>query len=46
VREPGFIAWAKKRKVVLHPLNAQEFTQVIEATYLKAVKFQTMLTEK
>ncbi len=46
VKEPGFLDWAKKKKVVLHPLNAQEFGQVIEATYPKAVKFQTMLGEK
>lgn len=46
VKEPGFVEWAKKRKVVLHPLSAQEFTRVVEATYPKAIKFQTMLTEK
>ncbi|OGP55875.1 MAG: hypothetical protein A2162_11405 [Deltaproteobacteria bacterium RBG_13_52_11b] len=46
VKEPGFMEWAKKRKVVLHALTAQEFSQVVEATYPKAIKFQTMLTEK
>jgi len=46
VKEPGFVEWAKKRKVVLHPLTSREYNSVVETTYLKAVKFQQMLTEK
>jgi len=46
VKEPGFVEWAKKRKVVLHPLTSREYNSVVEATYQKAVKFQQMLTEK
>lgn len=46
VKEPGFVEWAKKRRVVLHSLTAQEYGKIIEATYPKAIKFQTMLMDK
>lgn len=46
VKEPAFVEFAKKRQMVLSPMNDQEFRQVIEATYPKVEKFQGMLKEK
>ncbi len=46
VQEPGFIEFSKKRKMLLHPLNGQEFRQIVESTYPKVEKFQTMLKEQ
>jgi tripartite-type tricarboxylate transporter receptor subunit TctC len=45
VKEPGFVEWAKRRKVVLHPLTSREYNSLVETTYQKAVKFQQMLAE-
>jgi tripartite-type tricarboxylate transporter receptor subunit TctC len=45
VKEPEYLEWAKKRQMVLHPLGAQEFAKVVEQTYPKVEKFQTMLKE-
>jgi tripartite-type tricarboxylate transporter receptor subunit TctC len=46
VQEPAFIEFAKKRRMVIHPLSSQEFRQVVEVTYPKVEKFQSMLKEK
>jgi tripartite-type tricarboxylate transporter receptor subunit TctC len=46
VKEPAFIEFTKKRQMVLQPLNGQEFRQIVEATYPKVEKFQSMLAEK
>jgi tripartite-type tricarboxylate transporter receptor subunit TctC len=46
IKEPGFIEFAKRRQMVLHPLSSQEFRQVVESTYPKVEKFQSMLKEK
>jgi tripartite-type tricarboxylate transporter receptor subunit TctC len=46
VQEPGFIEFTKKRKMLLFPLNAQEYREIVESTYPKVEKFQTMLKEK
>jgi tripartite-type tricarboxylate transporter receptor subunit TctC len=45
VKEAAFIEWATKRKMVLHPLNAQEFSRVVSDTYPKVEKFKEMLKE-
>jgi len=45
VKEPVFIEWANKRKMVLHPLNAQEFSKVVSDTYPKVEKFKDMFKE-
>ena len=46
IKEPAFIEFAKRRQMVLHPLNSQEFRQIVELTYPKVEKFQSMLKEK
>ena len=46
VKEPGFIDWAKKNKVVLTPMGSKEFHSVKEDTHLKVEKFQNMLKEE
>jgi tripartite-type tricarboxylate transporter receptor subunit TctC len=46
IKEPAFVEFAKRRRMVLHPLSSQEFRQVIMATYPKVEKFQSMLKEK
>lgn len=46
VKEEGFIDFAKKRKMVIHPLSSEEYKRVVEATYPKVEKFQEMLKEK
>ncbi len=45
VKEPAFIEWANRRKMVLHPLNAQEFSKVVSDTYPKVEKFKDMFKE-
>jgi tripartite-type tricarboxylate transporter receptor subunit TctC len=45
VKEPVFIEWANKRKMVLHPLSAQEFSKVVSDTYPKVEKFKDMFKE-
>jgi len=46
VKEPEYIEWTKKAKIVLQPLSAKEFGQVVEATYPKVEQFKEMLQEK
>jgi len=46
VKEPGFVEFTKKRLMLLYPMNSQEYRQIVEATYPKVEKFQTMLKEK
>ena len=45
VKEPGFIEFAKKRKLILSPLNTQEFAKAVTETYPEVEKFQQMLKE-
>jgi len=45
VREPAFMEFAKRRKMVFNPLNAQEFAKAVTETYPKVEKFQQMLKE-
>lgn len=45
INEPAFIEFAKKRKMVLHPLSAQEFSKVVSDTYPKVEKFKDMFKE-
>ncbi|MFB3887301.1 MAG: tripartite tricarboxylate transporter substrate binding protein [Thermodesulfobacteriota bacterium] len=45
VKEPGFVEWAKRRKMVLHSLTGQEFAKVLLDTYPKVEKFKDMLQE-
>jgi tripartite-type tricarboxylate transporter receptor subunit TctC len=44
VKEPGFIEFAKKRKMDIHPLNGQEFGAQIAEAYPLVEKYQNMLT--
>ena len=46
VKEPEYVEWAKKMKMVLHPLSAKEFGKVVEATYPKVEQFKDMLREQ
>ena len=43
VKEPGFIEFAKRRKLILNSLNAQEYVKAVMETYPKVEKFQQML---
>lgn len=46
VKEPGFIEWAKRNKVVLTPMGSKEFSGTKEDAYLKLEKYQNMLKEE
>lgn len=46
IKEPDYLEWAKRRLMVIHPMNSQELRQHIEATYPLVEKFQGMLKEK
>jgi len=46
VREPDYIEWAKKRKMVIHPLNAQEFGKAVAEAYPNVEKFKEMFKEQ
>jgi tripartite-type tricarboxylate transporter receptor subunit TctC len=43
VKEPGFIDFAKKRKMVIYPLNSQEYGKAIAAMYPLVEKYQEIL---
>jgi len=45
VKEPGFIEFAKKRRMVLRSLNAEQFGKVLMGAYPMVEKFQQMLKE-
>ena len=45
VKEPQYIEWAKKRKMVLRSMSAQVFGKNLLDTYPRVEKFQTMLKE-
>ncbi len=45
VKEANFVDWPKKRKMVIKPLNAQEFGKDIAESYPKVEKIQQMLKE-
>ncbi len=45
VKEPGYIEWAKKRKMVIHTNNAQEVGKIVRETYPLVEKYQQMLKE-
>ena len=44
-REPNFLDWAKKRKMVIKPMNAQEFGKEIVESYPKVEKIHHMLKD-
>jgi len=46
VKESDYLEWAKRRLMVIHPMNSQELKQLIENTYPLVEKFQGMLKEK
>jgi len=46
IKEPAFIEFAKRRQMVLHLMSSQEFRQIVDLTYPKVEKFQSMLKEK
>lgn len=45
IKEPAYMEWAKKRKMVIHHLNSQEFGKVLMETYPQVEKFQHRLKE-
>jgi tripartite-type tricarboxylate transporter receptor subunit TctC len=45
VKDPAFIEWAKKRKMVLRSFRPQEFGKILLDTYPQVEKFQKMLSE-
>ena len=45
VKDPGFIDWAKKNKVVLTPMAGKEFRKIVDETYPTVEKFQNLLKE-
>jgi tripartite-type tricarboxylate transporter receptor subunit TctC len=45
VKEASFVDWAKKRKMVIKPLNPQEFGKNIVESYPKVEKIQQMLKD-
>jgi tripartite-type tricarboxylate transporter receptor subunit TctC len=45
VKEPGYIEWAKKRKMVIHTNNAQEVGKMVRETYPLVDKSPPMLKE-
>ncbi len=44
-KDPAFIDWAQKRKMVLRSYNAQEFGRTLLDAYPQVEKFQKMLSE-
>ena len=45
VKDPAFIEWAKKRKMVLRSIPSQEFGKILLDTYPQVEKYQKMLSE-
>ncbi len=45
VKEPGYIEWAQKVKVLIHPLTSQEYGRLVLDTYPKVEKCQHLLKE-
>jgi len=45
VKDPAFIEWAKKRKMVLRSFPSQEFGKILLDTYPQVEKYQKMLSE-
>jgi len=43
VKEPGYIEFAKKRKMAIHPLNSQEYGKAITEMYPIVEKYQQIL---
>lgn len=46
IKEPAYLEWAKRRLMVIHPMNSEELRKHIEATYPIIEKFQEKLKEK
>ena len=46
VKEPAYIEWAWKNYVIIDPLNAQEFSKEVEASYPRIEKVKEMLEEE
>lgn len=44
-KDPGFIDWARKNKVVLTPMSAKEFRKIVDDTYPMVEKYQGLLKE-
>ncbi len=45
VKDPAFVEWAKKRKMVLRSFTSQEFGKILLDTYPQVEKYQKMLSE-
>jgi tripartite-type tricarboxylate transporter receptor subunit TctC len=45
VKEPGYLDWAQKVRVVIHPLSAQEYAKLVADTYPQVEKVQQLLKE-
>ena len=45
IKEPKYIEWAKNRRIVILPLNAPEFGQMVNDAYPKVEKILPMLKE-
>lgn len=43
VKDAEFLEWAKRRQILIRPLNAKEFDKVTRETYLTVEKFQQLL---
>jgi len=44
-KDPAFVEWAKKRKMVLRSFASQEFGKILLDTYPQVEKYQKMLSE-
>lgn len=45
VKDPAFVDWAKKRKMVLRSFTSREFGKILLDTYPQVEKYQKMLNE-
>ena len=45
VKDPAFVEWAKKRRMVLRSFTSQEFGKILLDTYPQVEKYQKMLSE-
>ncbi|MDI6756371.1 MAG: tripartite tricarboxylate transporter substrate binding protein [Thermodesulfobacteriota bacterium] len=45
IKDPAFVEFAKNRKMVIHPLQAQEFGKIVVEAYPKVEKFKEMFKE-
>ena len=45
LKDPAFVEWAKKRRMVLRSFTSQEFGKILLDTYPQVEKYQKMLSE-